>query len=160
MIAPDPAAAGINALLLALVLGIFELVKMLLPTRKLECPNKIHTLNATIESLEENCAALEKSHRSYSGGEVNEGLDRLENIERAVKSLEAKLGPVDGIEQWKRNQMQDVLLQKIIDASSESVALQRKTLLVLEKIAVWPQRQEDKANGKRNPKRPDESSPR
>ena len=120
----DPASTGLTALLFALVLGLFEVVKRLLPGAKngpqrhsgttiVECPNKIHTLNATLEKLEK------------------------------------RSGPIDGVEQWKRSQMQDVLLQKIIDQGSESVTLQQKSLLVLEKIARRPPRKEDETNAKR-----------
>jgi len=133
----DPASTGLTAALFAAVLGLFEVVKRLMPARKngggrvlVECPNRIHTLNSTVERLE-----------------------------KGISHVEDQLRPIDGIEQWKRNQMQDVLLKQILDRSTESVTLQQKSLLVLEKIALRPPRREDKTDGKRKPKFVDESSP-
>ena len=152
----DPASTGLTALLFGLVLGLFELVKRLLPGSKngpgkivVECPNKIHSLNGTLERQAKSLETLEAQHRPYDGQAVNEALNRLEGIEEGMVRLEKRTGPIDGVEQWKRSQMQDVLLQKIIDKSSESVTLQQKTLLVLEKIALRPPRQEDKPDANR-----------
>ena len=119
----DPGTAGMMAVLFGVILGLFEFLKRIWPGKGLECPNKIHTLNATIQSLETTVATIEK-----------------------------RGGPIDGVEQWKRSQMQDALLQKIIDQSSQSITLQQQTLLVLERIASRPPKREDKpdAKGKRD----------
>jgi hypothetical protein len=128
----DPGTAGAAALMFGVVLGLFEFLKRIWPGQKLssekivvDCPNKIHSLNQTIERLEAEVALIEK-----------------------------RSGPIDGVEQWKRSQMQDALLQQIIDKTSESVTLQQKSLRVLEKIASRPpageKKGDDDAKGKRS----------
>lgn len=169
----DPAATGVTALLFAVVLGLFEFLKRIWPASKngqgkiiVECPNKIHSLNGNIERLAKGYESLEEQHRPYDGRAIVAALTRLEGIEESMVRLEKRTGPIDGVEQWKRSQMQDVLLQEIIDRASESVdlasesvTLQQKTLLVLEEIAQRPPRREDKPDAKRKLRFPDEPSP-
>ncbi len=134
----DPATAGFTALLFALVLGLFEVVVRLIPRAKnstdkvvVEWPNELHTLNAAIEGITDACARLEDAHK-----------------------------PIDGIAQWRRMEMQEDLLREIVDRTAESVTLQERCLVVLERIASWPPRREEEPDAKRNPGPPDDPSPR
>lgn len=106
----DPATTGATAIIFAIVLALFEFLKRIWPGGDpkvvVDCPNKIHTLNQTLERMEHGIMLLEEAHK-----------------------------PIDGIEQWKRAQMQDALLQQLIDGIKESVVLQEKSLAMLSKIA-------------------------
>lgn len=110
----DPVSAGVLAVVVAIVLGLFEFLRRIWPAAEsvgyrpvtIECPNKIHDLDKTLDGIKKGIGALELAHR-----------------------------PVDGIERWKRDQMQDTLLQTVIDRLNESVTLQTKSLHHLERIA-------------------------
>jgi len=162
----DAASTGAVALVVGLVMGLFKFLDRIWPGQRngppkviVDCPNKIHTLNSTLERQTKSLENLEEQHRPYDGHAVQEALGSLEDIEASMKRIEKRTGPIDGVEQWKRSQMQDALLQKLIDTGAETLLVQQKSLLVLEKIAARPPRKEDKPDGKRKSRFVDEPSP-
>lgn len=101
------ADTGIMALIFGGIMGLFEFLKAIWPSKNgknfiVDCPNKIHTIDGTLAKMTDLLVKLEEQHR-----------------------------PVDGIELWKRRQLEAGLLESIDSKMDQFIAGQERQYKVL-----------------------------